>query len=434
MTAMGSLPRSLPELAASLRSGVLALDDYLGELERHFLKVDPEVRAFCEEEGRFVRLSGEAAALLNRFPVPSGRPMLFGVPIGVKDIFNVDGFETRAGSRVPAAELAGPESAAVRSLRNAGALILGKTVTTEFAYFAPGPTRNPVALDHTPGGSSSGSAAAVAADLAALTLGTQTIGSIGRPASYCGVVGFKPTYERIPRRGVVPLSPSLDHVGCFTRDVAGARLAAAALCLNWRTSPVVGKPHLGVPESPYLGRASRAGRERFRAACETLTGAGYEIVNVPVMEDFDAIEARHRRLVAAEAANVHAQWYEPYGATYHEKTRTLIEAGRGVPEAELETLQAGREALRDELMTAMDRHGIDLWLSPAAPDVAPLGLESTGDPVMNLPWSHAGLPSISLPLRCAAGELPFGLQVCGRWQGDELLLAWSQGIEKALKQ
>lgn len=432
MSAMGSLPRSLPELSASLRSGVLALDDYLAELDRQFASVEPEIEAFCAEDDRFGRLAADAAVLVERFPEPAGRPMLFGVPVGVKDIFNVDGFETRAGSRVPPNELAGPESTAVSALRCAGALILGKTVTTEFAYFAPGPTRNPTDHQRTPGGSSSGSAAAVAADLCALTLGTQTIGSIGRPASYCGVVGFKPSYERTSRQGVIPLAPSVDHVGCFTRDVAGARMASTAICLNWRPTPILGKPRLAVPESPYLGRAARRGRERFREACERLTGAGYEIVNVPVMEDFEVIETRHRRLVAAEAARVHAQWFAPYGDVYQDKTRTLIEAGQAIQDDELENLRAGRGALRSELMAAMDGHDVDLWLSPSAPDVAPVGLESTGDPVMNLPWSHAGLPAVSLPLSCGAGELPFGLQLCGRFMADEDLLAWAQGIERAL--
>lgn len=431
-----TLAGSLPELAAALRSGVLALDDYLDELEDRFTAVEPGIDAFCPEEGRFERLRADAASLYRRFPEPGNRPVLFGVPLGVKDIFNVDGFATRAGSQVPPEELAGPESSAVAALRAAGALILGKTVTTEFAYFAPGPTRNPADPERTPGGSSSGSAAAVAAGLAPLTLGTQTIGSICRPASYCGVVGYKPSYERTSRQGVIPLAPSVDHIGCFVNDVAGARLAASTLALNWSATPTLGKPRLGVPESPYLGRAQRGGRERFRAACEHLVAAGYEVVNLPVMEDFEAIESRHRRLVAAEAARVHAQWYGPYGATYHEKTRSLIEDGLAVGDDELDALRAGRETLRDELTAAMDRSAIDLWISPPAQDVAPRGLDSTGDPVMNLPWSHAGLPSICLPLPrhlLAADELPYGLQVCGRWQADESMLAWAQGLEGALR-
>ncbi len=351
------------------------------------------------------------------------------MPVGIKDIFHVDGFETTAGSAVPTAEFVGTQAASVTALEDAGALVLGKTVTTEFAYFAPGATRNPVDPDRTPGGSSSGSAAAVAAGLCPLSLGTQTIGSICRPASYCGVVGFKPTYERSSRDGVIPLAPAADHVGCFTTDVGGAELAAAWFCLDWKAVSPARKPRFAVPESPYLGRASRNARERLRRACEHLVGRGFDVRGVPVMEDFEVVEARHRRLVAAEAAAVHEHWYADYGDTYHAKTRELIEAGLGVSAEELAAARAGREQLRDEITGAMDAQEIDLWLSPAAPGEAPLGLESTGDPVMSLPWSHAGLPSVSLPLPCDEGELPLGLQIVGRWGGDEELLGWARSLE-----
>jgi Asp-tRNA(Asn)/Glu-tRNA(Gln) amidotransferase A subunit family amidase len=426
------VPRSLPELAASLRSDLLPLGEYLDRLEAHVSQREPEISALLAEEDRFIRLRLEGEQLHRRYPNPQKRPPLFGVPVGVKDIFNVDGFETRAGSRVPPEDLAGPEAAAVVVLRRAGALILGKTVTTEFAYFAPGPTRNPADPERTPGGSSSGSAAAVAAGMSPLALGTQTIGSICRPASYCGVVGFKPSYDRVSRHGVVPLAPSLDHVGCFTADVSGARMAAAVLCLSWRPTAALGKPVLGIPESPYLRRAEPEGRERFRAACERLVAAGFTVRSPSVMKDFEDVERRHRRLVAAEAAAVHAQWFDDYGDTYHEKTRKLIEIGRGVSPVERRAAIAGRGTLRSVLESALDRHGIDLWISPAAPSVAPSGLDSTGDPVMNLPWTHAGMPSISLPLAVDSAALPFGLQLAARHGADEELLAWAAVVERAL--
>jgi len=156
--------------------------------------------------------------------------------VGIKDIFHVDGFVTRAGTRVPPERFAGPEAASVALLREAGALIAGKTVTTEFAYFEPGPTRNPHNPAHTPGGSSSGSAAAVAAGLCQLALGTQTIGSVIRPAAFCGVVGFKPSFGRIPTSGLVYFSRTIDHVGLFTQDLDGMELAASVLCRDWQPS------------------------------------------------------------------------------------------------------------------------------------------------------------------------------------------------------
>ena len=193
----------LNETAQMLRSGAMDLHDYIDSMCDRITAVDAQVWAFVTEPDRRGRLHRQADALLARYPLPAERPALFGVLAGVKDIFHVEEFITAAGSDVPPEEFAGEESEAVRALRAAGALIAGKTVTTEFAYFEPGPTRNPHNLAHTPGGSSSGSAAAVAAGLCALALGTQTIGSVIRPASFCGVVGFKPTLHRIPSRGIV---------------------------------------------------------------------------------------------------------------------------------------------------------------------------------------------------------------------------------------
>src|SRR5439155_19212153 len=165
-----------------------------------------------------------------------------------KDIMRVDGLPTTGGSRLPPEALAGPESACVTGLRQAGALILGKTVSTEFAYFGPGPTRNPHNPAHTPGGSSSGSAAGVAAGLCPLALGTQTVGSIIRPAAFCGVVGFKPSHNRISTAGVIPLSVSVDHIGIFAANVAGIALTASVLAQDWRAERSARQPVLGVPE------------------------------------------------------------------------------------------------------------------------------------------------------------------------------------------
>jgi len=427
-----SAASSLPDLVAAFQGDGTGSAEYLEALEEVFEATNGEIAAFYPEEGRFERLAAEAEALAQRFPDTRDRPPLFGVPVGVKDIFHVDGFATTAGSRVPAAELAGPESESVSALKRAGALIMGKTVTTEFAYFGPGATRNPVDRERTPGGSSSGSAAAVGAGLCPLTLGTQTIGSICRPASYCGAVGFKPTYDRTSRAGVIALAPSVDHIGCFAGDAAGVTLAASVLIPDWRSGLERRRPRLGIPESPYLSRASTSGRERFRLGCERLVAAGFEVLNVEMMADFDAVEARHRLLVAAEAARVHEPWFGTWGETYHEKTRELIETGLAVSDEALERALAGCSQLRGEVMAAMGERSVDLLLTPAAQDVAPLGLDSTGDPVMNLPWSHSGLPSVSLPLPCAPGELPFGLQLVGRHGDDERLLAWSHEIEETL--
>jgi Asp-tRNA(Asn)/Glu-tRNA(Gln) amidotransferase A subunit family amidase len=427
---------SLAELIPALRSGRRSPAEYLSELERRFAEVEPRVLAFMPEPGRFDRLRREAAALEARFPDPTSRPTLFGVPVGVKDIFHVDGFPTTGGSRLPPEVLRGPQAESVTRLIEAGALILGKTVSTEFAYFAPGPTRNPrspAGKTHTPGGSSSGSAAAVAAGLAPLTLGTQTIGSILRPASFCGIVGFKPTYDRVSRAGVIPLAPSLDHVGPFATDVTGVALAASVLIRDWRTAvEVERRPVLAIPEGPYLERASGEMLAHFRRICGQLQEAGYTLKPVTILADIAALLERHYTLTAGEAARVHADWYARFGDLYHPRTRALIERGRAVPDPVLAELRGGCRQLRQTLHEIMARQGIDVWVAPAAVGPALEGLESTGDPIMNLPWTHAGLPALSLP----AGELdglPVGLQLVGRFGADEELLAWATKIEDVIR-
>lgn len=402
---------------------------WLDGLELWYQEREPAIDSFLPEKGRFARLHREAHALRDEQPRADLCSSLFGVPVGVKDIFHVDGFPTRAGSRLPAEVLAGPEADVVTALRAQGALILGKTVSTEFAYFAPGPTRNPHDPEHTPGGSSSGSAAAVAAGLVPLALGTQTIGSIIRPAAYCGVVGFKPSYDRISRKGVIPLAPSLDHVGYFTADAESAAVAALSLLRDYFPAAPFRPPVLGIPEGPYLSRASEEGLAHFRDTCDWLSSR-YRVKSVPAMPDFDKIEARHRRLVAAEAAQVHREWFAAHRDLYAPQTVELIERGQAVTPGQKSRDRAGRKKLRTQLMALMDEHRIDLWLSPAAPGPAPRGLAGTGDPVMNLPWTHAGLPTLGIPAGRSADGLPLGLQITARWWADAELLAWAPDLEK----
>lgn len=426
---MSDLPAQLPALATALRFGQLPITNYLDLLERRFAAVEPSIQSFMPEPGRFERLRAEAAGLESRWPAPEDRPSLFGIPVGVKDIMRVDGLPTRGGSRLPADVLAGPESACVTRLRQAGILILGKTVTTEFAYYEPGPTRNPHNRDYTPGGSSSGSAAAVAAGLCPLALGTQTIGSIIRPAAFCGVVGFKPSLGRISTAGVIPLSPSVDHVGVFATSVAGAALAASVLIEDWHPEPVVRRPVLGIPQGPYLAQAGDAALRRLDDAVEQWRREGYTVVPVAAMPDFESVRARHNLIVAADAAAVHADWFDRYRDLYRPRTVALIEQGRAVAPGQLAEALAGRARLRAELTALMDTHGLDLWVAPPAVGPAPLGLESTGDPVMNLPWTHSGFPALNLPAGTADNGLPLGVQVAGRWRADERLLAWAEPLE-----
>ncbi len=408
--------------------------DQIGESQAEFEKRESLVQAFLPEEGRFERLHKEAESLLAHYPDVDDRPPLFGMLVGVKDVFHVDGFATQAGSRLPSSVLQGRQARCVTRLKNAGALVLGKTVATEFAYFSPGPTRNPHNIEHTPGGSSSGSAAAVAAGFCPLALGTQTIGSIIRPAAYCGVFGMMPSYDRISREGVIALSPSLDHVGFFTPDVAVAKRVAPLLYEEWDSSErSLPKPVLGIPDGRYLDSASGDALARFEATCILLAEAGYKLEHVRTMPDIVEIRARHDLILAAEAARVHTQWFMKYENLYAPKTAELIHRGQMVSTDRLAQALRDRITLRDQLGQLMQARGIDLYISPAAPGAAPKGIDSTGDPIMNLPWTQAGMPTINLPAGKTEDGLPLGLQVTGRPLSDESLLVWAEDLEKALQ-
>ncbi len=423
----------LAPLAAGLKSGQLKPGDYLDQLEAVFAPQNERIKAFLPEENRFDRLRREAAALEARYPTPAERPPLFGVPVAVKDIFNVDGFLTRAGSNLPSQALTGPEARVVKQLKAAGALVLGKTVTTEFAYFAPGPTANPHNPEHTPGGSSSGSAAAVGGGLAPLALGTQTIGSIIRPAAFCGCVGYKPTAKRISVEGVISISTSLDHVGLFTQDLDGLNLAAGVLCNDWQNAaPPEKKPVLGVPVGPYLEKTSSEGLAHFKQVQQKLKEAGFFIIEVEAMANFDEIVVWHNDMMAGEMAVSHAEWFAVYKHLYHPKTAALIQRGQQIAPESIKVYQAEREWLRAELRELMVKHGISVWISPPALGAAPKGLHSTGDPVMNLPWTYAGIPVIVIPAGLNAGGLPLGLQLAADCNRDELLVQWAKQIAAAL--
>ena len=436
---------ALADLAATLRAGDRTPATYATTIRDRIDDRDGDVRAWVGGGKPREWLTAEADALEARHDRPDaetpwpeeagGRPPLFGVPVGVKDIFHVDGLATRAGSALPTGTLAGPESTAVRRLRAAGAYVAGKTHTTEFAYFAPGPTRNPHDLERTPGGSSSGSAAAVASGTVPLALGTQTVGSAIPPAAFCGVAGFKPTRGRIPTDGVIPLSASVDHVGTFTRDVDGAVLAASVLLDGWEDGAADaaddGPPTLGVPNGPYLAQASETGRAAFDRALDVLGSVGYGLQRVEAMPDIDAVNDRHNALVAAEAALAHSEWYARYADRYAEATTELIEDGRSAPVSALVRGRRGRDELRRSLASLADEHGIDAWIAPAAPGPAPAGIGDTGDPVMNLPWTHAGLPTVGLPAG-EVGALPVGVQVAAPFGDDEWLLAAAGEIADAV--
>ncbi len=417
---------NLSETAAGLRNGSIDLLIFIDALCDRINSIEPEILSLLPEENRRERLLKEAKQLLQKFPDKKNRPLFLGVPIGVKDIFIVDGFQTRCGSKLPADLFTGKEASCVRKFKEAGALILGKTITTEFAYFEPGPTKNPNNINHTPGGSSSGSAAAVAAGFTPFAFGTQTIGSVIRPAAFCGVIGFKPSFGRIPTDGVIPFSHSADHIGFFTQDIDGCILASSILCEHWNFSTLGGRSEktvvIGVPEGKYLEQASAEILSAFDKQIKFLEGKNIIIKRINVFENIEEINRIHRLMVAAEMTQIHKDWYAKYESLYGIHTKEIIENGMKVTTDELESARKGRFKLREELESLKHKSGIDLWVSPATLTLPPEGLKSTGSPLMNLPWTYAGIPAITIPFGKEKNDLPLGIQFCGSFNEDEKLL------------
>ncbi len=424
-------PLSLSAVAESLRTGDRDPIEFAASICDRIEADDDAIGAFLDEPDRRGRLTSAAEARRATHSSEDDRPPLFGVPVGIKDIIHVEGFETKAGSAVPPELFAGPEATVVRALEGAGATVAGKTVTTEFAGQAPGHTRNPHDLDHTPGGSSSGSAAAVAAGMVPLALGTQTGGSVIRPAGFCGIVGFKPTIGRIPTEGVITHAESLDHVGTFTADVESAALAASVLCERWTPDAPDDRPVLGIPEGPYLQRASEPAREALDDQADRLADAGYDVRRVAAFEAFETVEKRFRDVISAEFALALEGMFEEYRSFYRAPTAEQIDSGRDVTTGALIAGRAYAEPLRERLDERMDDAGIDLWICPATPGPAPEGISDTGDMVMNFPWTYQGVPAVTVPAD-RIGGLPIGLQCVGRFGEDERLLAWAEGIAEAL--
>lgn len=426
-------PHLLADTAAALRAGRMDLMEYIDGMCARVAEVDSRVEAMLPEPERHERLRSEALALQAKFPDPDTRPPLYGILVAVKDIFHVSGFVTRAGSNVPPDLFEGSEAKIVGRLRDAGALILGKSVTTEFAYFEPGPTRNPHNPAHTPGGSSSGSAAAVAAGYCALALGTQTIGSVTRPAAFCGIVGYKPTLNRLPTEGLVYFSRTIDHVGLFSQDLAGMALAAAVLCRDWQADFVRGlMPTLGVPVGPYLDQAEPDALVAFENQLQPLVEKGCAVKRVPLLAEIEDLNHLHRQMIFAEFAREHAEIYARHAALYRPRTAEIIEIGKTVEEEELAAARANGPRLRKEIESQMAAAAIDLWVCPAACGPAPAGIHATGDPNMSLPWTHTGMPVVNLPCGYSPNRLPLSLQFIAPFGADEALLSWAQALSPSL--
>jgi aspartyl-tRNA(Asn)/glutamyl-tRNA(Gln) amidotransferase subunit A len=355
---------------------------------------------------------------------------LHGIPIGIKDIIDVAGWQTKCGSKlrenVPPAE---KDATVVANLRKAGAIILGKTVTTEFACFDPPPTRNPWNLNHTPGGSSSGSAAAVAMEMCMAALGTQTGGSIIRPAAYCGVCGFKPGPFCPDAKGVMPLTLRLDHIGPIARrmtDVSTMAQFGMGREDSWFSFRKERTGYqFGVCKPFFKDRSSAEVWEHFETAVERIRANGCRVEQVEAPDGFEVVHVMHRRIMAAEAATIHRREFADRRDEYSPQVSRLLDEGLALSAVDYAEALFHREEFKHNVsrwLWLWDKNAsrpLDAILIPATPTTAPT-TDSTGDPVFNSPWSYARNPSATIPIAVDAAGLPIGLQVIGLMERDTL--------------
>ncbi len=351
---------------------------------------------------------------------------LKGWALGVKDIIDVAGLPTRCNADFLAPKPAAASAEIIDQLLALGAFVFSKTVTTTFAFFDPGPTCNPWRLTHTPGGSSSGSAAAVACGMVRLALGSQTVASVNRPASFCGVVGFKPSYGRISTAGVFPFSPSVDTLGFFSRDVRDAQTVFAAL-LSHSISSEPSSLRIGLIESLYVSPSEREMLVALNRAGEKLRSSGLEVQAMQLPSLTTEAYDQHWNLVAAEAAFSHRELFSCYQGSYPPKLTELIEQGRKVSAQQLKRIHSHRDRLRAEISRLF--HDVDLFLTPSAVGAAPTGLAATGDPRFSLLWTYLGFPTLTLPVELTPNGLPLGVQLVGPFMQDSGFLAAARLVE-----
>jgi Asp-tRNA(Asn)/Glu-tRNA(Gln) amidotransferase A subunit family amidase len=429
------------ELVSLLRAGSLSLDDYLQALQQFHEAVEPQVQAFVHHSPDIVGLQAERLAALKQRGLPL--PSLYGVPVGVKDNIDTMDYATELGYAGTRGRTPRVDAWLVHKLREAGALVWGKTRTTELAYLQPTVTRNPRAPAHTPGGSSSGSAAAVAAGMVPVAIGTQTNGSVIRPAAFCGVYGFKPTRGLIFNGGVLPCSPSLDQVGVFARSVedladvaevliGGQETAAGQIVFPMPLGAVCREdppmpPRFMFARTPQWDRLDADTREAFEELREELKDC---MVEVDLPPSVDNARGWLKTVMEAEMQHHLQPLVDSNGGQASQPTLDLLARGAAI--------RAGDYLLAHERMgkaaAGFDEFfdHFDAIITPATLGAAPKGLDSTGDPSLCTLWTFAGLPALSMPLLHNAEGLPIGVQVVGAPNSDARLLRTARWLAKRL--
>jgi amidase len=432
---------SLHEALRTIREGRASVLDLVDACCRRIHAVDPEIRAWewFEASRAMAEAEERAGGILQELP-------LFGIPVGVKDLINTRGIPTRYGSPIYANHVPTTSAWVVRRLEALGGIVMGKTVTTEFAYRHAGKTRNPWNTAHTPGGSSSGSAAAVAAGFVPVAIGTQTLGSVIRPAAFCGVVGYKPSFGAISRTGIHPFSATVDTVGVFARNVADAAWFAACLMgpdardeattvrgaqrtLAVPLAPLPAPPRLAVVRTPRWPLATEAQQANFASTLAALRDAGATVREVPLPKAFDGAWDNVMTIVAHDALKSFGLVESRHRVRLSPPLQELLDQGRRVTPEAYARARTRREEYRRWLDGLFD--GCEAIATIPAPGEAPEGLANTGDAVFNSLWTQTGLPAITMPSGRGPRGLPLGLQVVGRYREDERALqvaSWCEAV------
>jgi Asp-tRNA(Asn)/Glu-tRNA(Gln) amidotransferase A subunit family amidase len=395
------------------------MDAYLDRIAAR----DPGVLAFAY----FDAAQACAAAAAAR-PGP-----LQGIPIGAKDVLDTADMPSQYGSPIWAGWQPRADSAPVAWARAAGGVVIGKTVTTEFATRKPGPTMNPANPAHTPGGSSSGSAAGVGAGLFPLAYGTQTAGSVIRPAAFCGAVGYKPTYGLISRIGMKIMADSLDTIGVIARSVADCALFAGAVSGRDLGDPDAKpgtKPRIGICRSPTWDAAAPETVALLSRVTQALSRAGATVTDRELPKHFDALIDAHPIIMNSESARALGWELANHPDQLSEGLRERLAFGLNQTQAALENAYAVFQATQRAFPDAMD--GLDVLVTPSAPGEAPKGLEWTGDPAFNSIWTSLHVPCVTVPAGFGPNGLPLGIQIVGRQGDDRAVLAWARWVESAI--
>jgi aspartyl-tRNA(Asn)/glutamyl-tRNA(Gln) amidotransferase subunit A len=421
---------SLAAAASGIREGTISPVEYAERLLARIDANEPPLQAWVTIDREAVL--GEARRCEAEARNKQFRGPLHGIPVGIKDIFHTRGLKTTMGSVVFKDFIPDEDARAVAKLKQAGSIVLGKTVTTQFANLDPGPTRNPWNLQHTPGGSSSGSAAAVAARMCPAAIGTQTVGSVGRPAAFCGLASIVPARQRISLDRVFPLAWSLDHAGIFAHSVADLRLMLDAMTETpAETAGNLRRPvRIGIVRGFFEENATLETRALNDALADRLTGAGFDVHEALLPAIFDIQQAILRTILRSETASIHERLFPEHSATYGPRIAALVQTGRLVSAADY--LRAKR--LRRRYQRDMSRlfESFDVLVSPAARGPAPEGISTTGDPIMNGPWTLCDFPVMTLPHAVGENGLPIGIQLTGPPLGEGKLLAIAAQIEAVI--